>query len=86
MEVIIAKLKTEPAVVIGLLVTALTAYVTAKGPGGIDTTGDIATIVAPFAGSIGIRQLVTPASATNIPEDVGDAESKTETESAEDGD
>lgn len=61
MKVIVQKFLNEPAVVIGLLVSGAFAYVFSRTAGGIDTTEDALAVIAPFATSLGIRPLVTPA-------------------------
>lgn len=70
MKVIVARILNEPAAAIGLAVSVALFFVV----GGFHSTQDVVTILSPFASSIGIRQVVSPAYAT-VPKDNVDKES-----------
>jgi hypothetical protein len=67
MKVIAERIWSEPAVAIGLLVSALLAVLAVLDDAAWDAQ-TIIGIVAPFASSLGIRQAVSPAAGPREPD------------------
>lgn len=76
MRVIVARIWNEPAVAIGF-VTSLAAFVYALLTGIEFDAVNVGAILLPLVSSLGIRQVVSPATAAaNVPPDTGDADAE----------